>query len=295
MLVITGISYNEVIKIALDDEYKNLLKKDFLDDIEQIKKYIAFFKEITLSDDKNENFEKIKSLYEKIKKYIYRIAEDKEIDKLFDFAFDWSMKYKDKIAPESDYFSFFKRIMKYHENNEGNWGLKNNNIDNLLNYNHSFKYIKQILNKNFINYCFNIFKKALKDNINFLIEVIKKNIENEYIFYIFPFKIYSEKLVKLFNKAFPQFRGLKVLPYSTKEEAKNFNKAVNERDCYVVLWFPDEDAEWIGSRNGEEASRKKRFKNKDTYLVFNDMDDKHKVSGDNVINNDISVKEENRL
>lgn len=85
--MITGISYNEVIKIALDDEYKNLFKKDFLDDIEQIKKYIAFFKEITLSDDKNENFEKIKSLYEKIKKYIYRIAEDKEIDKLFDFCF----------------------------------------------------------------------------------------------------------------------------------------------------------------------------------------------------------------
>ena len=102
VLQIIGISYDEIIKLAEDDEYKKLFNTNFLNFIKDLKKYIAFFKEIKntkLSDDKNKDFEKIKSLYEKIIKYFRKIDNDEEINRLFNFAFKWSMDYKDKIAP----------------------------------------------------------------------------------------------------------------------------------------------------------------------------------------------------
>lgn len=185
--------------------------------------------------------------------------------------------------------------MEYHQKREANWGLRNKEIDNLLKYKNSINYLKNILNKNFINYCLN----KIKDIIIYYKKLIKEHIENKNIETVFSLSQYNEeKICKLFNKAFPQFRGLKTALYGEKmkdeKESEFFKRSANYYDCYVVLWFPD-DAEWIGSRNGKEATKKKRFKHKDTYFVFNDANDKYKASGDNVINNDISVKEENRL
>ena len=145
---------------------------------------------------------------------------------------------------------------------------------------------------------FNVVVNAIKDVIEDLTRILKTWKEKKNIFSASSFQ--SEEDVKLFNKYFPHIRGVKwvtsgdiktdddvrfdnpmknhpesslVQNYFHKKrliEPKELSNNVATKESrgvfgttYVILWFPDEDAEWIGARRGKEARNGKKAFSRD--------------------------------